>query len=276
VKSASLPAPGSWNDTESMTSGYETCFAKGPSAHVEPLLFSSQFPPQMPPNNGHSLIGVPFASPKHAANASALPVLPKNTSALTTPLPKAPYASPDLCTSAPISAPVATPQTIVGKVPGAVAKSKSRFPPGSSTGSRSGVSDGLDNSADVPVTPLVRLLRQGNTPAEVTQADVPRKRAAEAPDILNGGDILRRKSQQMVDAHIAVGRLVAQRAALVAQLEAVREASERKAAECKKMREQLATLHEAEEKCRERLQSRTDLRVGCWQATIAVASSASL
>lgn len=108
---------------------------------------------------------------------------------------------------------------------------------------------------------------------EVPGAAVPRKRPSEAPDILAGGDILRRKSEQVVDAHIAVGRLFSRRQALAAQLEAAREAAERKSAECEKMREHLGAMLAAEETCRERLQARTLLRMGCWQASFVVASS---
>lgn len=97
---------------------------------------------------------------------------------------------------------------------------------------------------------------------------------SEASDVLAGGERLRRKSEQVVEAHIAIGRLSARKQALVAQLESVKEAAERKSAECKRMREHLGSLRAAEDACRDRLYARAQLRMGCWQAALLASSSA--
>jgi len=101
----------------------------------------------------------------------------------------------------------------------------------------------------------------------------PRKRASETSDGLTRSDVLRRKAERVVDAQVSLGRLLVQREALMAQMNVVRQALKQKAAEGKRLHEQLRLLSSAEEKHRENLQSRVRLRAEAWHAACSSAVS---
>merc|ERR1712150_169865 len=74
-------------------------------------------------------------------------------------------------------------------------------------------------------------------------------------------DVLRQKAEQVVEAQIVISRLSARKVALATQLEAVRQAAREKAAEGKRMREQLQLLIAEEKNHCEQLRAKVRLQV---------------
>jgi len=115
----------------------------------------------------------------------------------------------------------------------------------------------------------------GEKEATITQISMPRKRALDAKGTGGQtGDLretsLRRKAEKVVDAQVALAQLLVQRDALAAQVRVVSQAIDQKAAETRRMREQLRQLSLEEDKQRSSLQGKVQMRTDAWQKALGV------
>eukprot|EP00419_Tripos_fusus_P068221 CAMPEP_0172892900 /NCGR_PEP_ID=MMETSP1075-20121228/147253_1 /TAXON_ID=2916 /ORGANISM="Ceratium fusus, Strain PA161109" /LENGTH=457 /DNA_ID=CAMNT_0013747663 /DNA_START=85 /DNA_END=1455 /DNA_ORIENTATION=- len=107
----------------------------------------------------------------------------------------------------------------------------------------------------------------GEKEATIPQICMSRKRPLEATGTREQTDLretLRRKAEKVVDAQVALAQLLVQRDALAAQVRVVSQAIDQKAAESRRMREQLRQLSSDEDKQRNSLQAKVRLRTDAW------------
>jgi len=112
---------------------------------------------------------------------------------------------------------------------------------------------------------------RGEQEATITQICTPRKRPLETTRTGEQTDFretLRRKGEKVVDAQVALAQLLVQRDALATQVRVVSQAIDQKAAESRRMREQLRHLSLEEDKQRSSLQAKVRMRTDAWQKAL--------